>query len=62
MATSDFFRPDYSSAREAFLAAARSAGARLTSHLLPDHCGPAGEPLPWMQRPWAQQSPSRCCC
>jgi hypothetical protein len=45
MATSDFFCPDYSSAREAFLAAARGAGARLTSHLLPDHCGPAGEPL-----------------
>jgi hypothetical protein len=45
MATSDFFRPDYRSAREAFLAAAVGAGARLTSHPLPDHHGPAGEPL-----------------
>jgi hypothetical protein len=45
MATSDFFRPDYRSAREAFLAAAVGAGARLTSHVLPDHRGPAGESL-----------------
>lgn len=45
MATSDFFRPDYRSAREAFLTAARGAGARLISHPLPDHRGPAGEPL-----------------
>ena len=45
MATSDFFRPDYRSAREAFLAAAHAAGAGLTSHVLPDHRGPAGESL-----------------
>jgi type I site-specific restriction endonuclease len=44
MATSDFFRPDYRSAREAFLAAARGAGTRLSSHVLPDRRGPAGEP------------------
>jgi hypothetical protein len=45
MATSDFFRPDDRSAREAFLAAARVAGARLSSQVLPDHRGPAGESL-----------------
>jgi hypothetical protein len=62
MATSDFFSPDYSSAREAFLAAARGAGAGSPAISCPITAARPASRLPWMRRPWAQQSPSRCCC
>jgi hypothetical protein len=45
MPISDYFADTYAAAREKFLVAARTAGARLTAHTLPDHCGPQDEQL-----------------
>lgn len=45
MPIADYFSRDYASARKRFQAAAGRAGASVTSHVLPDHTGPAGEAL-----------------
>jgi hypothetical protein len=45
MPIAEYFSRDYASARQRFQAAAARAGATLTSHVLPDRVGPAGETL-----------------
>lgn len=45
MPIAEYFSRDYAAARERFRAAAALAGAALTSHVLPGHAGPSGEPL-----------------
>jgi len=45
MPVTDYFSPDYASARERFRAAAARTPAATTSYVLPDHHGPSGETL-----------------
>ncbi len=45
MTIAEYFSPDYASARERFCTAAKAARATLARYELPEHRGPAGEPL-----------------
>ena len=45
MPVCEYFSRDYAAARERFRSAAARAGAELSSHVLPGHAGPTGEPL-----------------
>ena len=45
MPVAEYFSADYAAARERFQAAARGAGVKPVSYLLPDHQGPGGEML-----------------